>query len=149
MKTLIVYDSVHGNTKAIAQAIGDAIPGEVQVLRAGQVDASELATADLLIIGSPTHGGGPTDAVQSLLDRVGAPARKGASVAAFDTRYAWWWIKIFGFAAPKMADALKEKGWTPLGAPEGFFVKGRKGPLKEGEVERAGAWGREIVGLIG
>jgi flavodoxin len=34
MKTLVVYDSVHGNTELIAQAIGAALSGEVEVLRA-------------------------------------------------------------------------------------------------------------------
>jgi flavodoxin len=37
MKTLVVYDSVYGNTGIIAQAIGDAITGEVKVLRVGEV----------------------------------------------------------------------------------------------------------------
>jgi flavodoxin I len=149
MKTFVVYDSVYGNTEKIAQAIGDAIPGEVQVLHVGQVNADELATVDLLIIGSPTHGGGSTEGVQGLLEKVGAPARKGAKVATFDTRFAWRWIKIFGFAAPKMADALKGKGWGLAVSPEGFFVKGaKKGPLKQGEVERAATWAKEVVGLI-
>jgi flavodoxin len=33
MKTLIIYDSVHGNTAKIAQTIGDALAGEVSVRR--------------------------------------------------------------------------------------------------------------------
>jgi hypothetical protein len=33
MKTLVVYDSVYGNTESIARAIGDAVGGEVEVLR--------------------------------------------------------------------------------------------------------------------
>ena len=38
-----------------------------------------------------------------------------------------------------------EKRGTPLAAPpEGFFVKGSDGPLKDGEVERASAWGKAI-----
>jgi flavodoxin len=53
MKTLIVYDSVYGNTEKIAKAIGDAIAGEVEVLRVGDVNVGDLETADLLIIGSP------------------------------------------------------------------------------------------------
>jgi flavodoxin len=65
MKTLVVYDSVYGNTEIIARAIGDAIPGEVQVLRVGQVNAGDPETVDLLIIGSPTHGTMPTEPVQS------------------------------------------------------------------------------------
>ena len=45
MRTLVIYDSVYGNTEIIARAIGDALPGEVQVLRVGQVDARELEAA--------------------------------------------------------------------------------------------------------
>ena len=149
MKTLVVYDSVYGNTGIIAQAIGDAIPGEVQVLRVGEVNAPELETVDLLILGSPTHGSLPTEAVQRLVEKIGAPARAGAKLATFDTRLSWRFLLRWGFAAPKLANTLKEKGWTLAGAPEGFFVKGlKKGPLKRGEAERAAAWAKEIVGLI-
>jgi flavodoxin I len=147
MKTLVVYDSVYGNTEKIAQAIGDAIPGEVQVLRVGQVNTGELETIDLLIIGSPTHGALPTEAVQRLVERIEAPAREGAELATFDTRLSWRFLQRWGFAAPKMAETLKEKGWTLAGAPEGFFVKGlKKGPLKRGEIERAAAWAKGLVG---
>jgi flavodoxin I len=148
MKTLVVYDSVYGNTKTIAQAIGDAIPGEVEVLRVDQVDAGDLETADLLIIGSPTHGAFPTEPVQSLVEKIGAPAREGARAATFDTRLSWRFLERWGgFAAPKMADTLKEMGWTLAGAPGGFIVKGlKKGPLKQGEADRAAAWARGLVG---
>jgi flavodoxin len=147
MKTLVVYGSVYGNTEIIAQAIGEAIPGEVEVLRVGQVTARDVETVDLLIIGSPTHGALPTEAVQGLLERIGAPAREGAKAATFDTRLTWFFLERWGgFAAPKMADTLKEKGWTLVGEPGGFFVRGlKKGPLKRGEVERAGCWAEEIV----
>ena len=146
MKTLVVYDSVYGNTEKIARAIGAAIPGEVQVLRVGQVNAGDLETVDLLIIDSPTHGALPTEAVQRLVDRIGAPAREGAELATFDTRLSWGFLERWGFAAPKMADSLKEKGWRLTAAPEGFFVKGlKKGPLKRGEVERAAAWAKGLV----
>jgi flavodoxin I len=146
VKTVVVYDSVYGNTEIIARAIGDAIPGEVQVLRVGQVDAGELETVDLLIIGSPTHGSLPTEAAQGLVERIGSPAREGARLATFDTRFSWGFLRRWGFAAPKMADGLKEKGWTLAGAPEGFFVRGlKKGPLKRGEVERAAGWAKGIV----
>ena len=148
MRTLVVYDSVHGNTEIIARAIGDAIQGEVQVLRVGQVNAGDLETVDLLIVGSPTHGSLPTEAAQGLIDRVGSLAREGAKAATFDTRLTWGFLRRWGFAADRMADRLKEKGWTLAVPPEGFFVKGlKKGPLKRGEAERAAAWVKEIVGL--
>lgn len=147
MKTLVIYDSLYGNTKTIAQAIGEAIPGEVEVLQVGQMNAGDLETVDLLIIGTPTHGALPTEAVQGLVERLGPPAREGAKVATFDTRLTWWFLERWGgFAAPKMADALEKKGWTLAGAPGGFYVRGlRKGPLKRGEVDRAAAWARGLV----
>jgi flavodoxin I len=148
MKTLVVYDSLYGNTKTIAQAIGDAIPGEVQVLPVGQVNTGDLETVDLLVIGSPTHGAMPTEAIQRLVERIGSPAREGAKAATFDTRLTWFFLERWGgFAAPKMADTLKEKGWALVGEPGGFFVKGlKKGPLKRGEVDRAAAWAKGLVG---
>jgi flavodoxin I len=146
METLVVYDSLYGNTEIIARAIGAAIPGEVQVLRVGQVDAGQLETVDLLIIGSPTHGSLPTEAIQGLVGKIGAPARQGAKLATFDTRLSWRFLRRWGFAASKMADTLEEKGWTLAGAPGGFFVKGlKKGPLKRGEAERAAAWAKTLV----
>jgi flavodoxin len=75
MKTLVVYDSVYGNTEIIAQAIAAAIPGDVQVLRVGQAKPADLKVVDLLIVGSPTHGALPTEAVQDLLQKLGSPAR--------------------------------------------------------------------------
>lgn len=145
MKTLIVYDSVHGNTEKIAKAIGDAITGEVEVLRVGEVNSSELKTFDLLIVGAPTHGGRPTQPIRDWLDKVPVLAFEGTNVAAFDTRIPVKWVRIFGYAAPRIAGKLKKKGGTLIGAPEGFFVEGTEGPLTEGELERAAGWAKEIV----
>jgi flavodoxin len=147
MKTLVVYDSVYGNTEIIARAIGEAIPGEVQVLRVGQVNVRDLETVDLLIVGSPTHGALPTEAVQGRVEKIGPPAREGAKVATFDTRLTWGFLERWGgFAAPKMADTLKEKGWTLAGEPGGFFVRGlKKGPLKRREADRAAVWAKGLV----
>jgi flavodoxin I len=146
MATMVVYDSVYGNTEIIARAIGDAIPGEVSVVRVGEVHAGDLENADLLIIGSPTHGSLPTEAAQGLVARLGSPAREGAKAATFDTRLTWGFLRRYGFAADKMVDTLKEKGWTLIGEPGGFFVRGlRKGPLKRGEAERAAAWAKGLV----
>ena len=69
---------------------------------------------------------------------------KGIDVAAFDTRLSTRLVKVFGYAADKIAADLKAKGGEPVLPPGGFLVKGRKGPLKEGELERAAAWAKEI-----
>jgi len=145
MKALIVYDSVYGNTEKIARAVAEAITpsGEVKVLGVGEANPSELASTDLLIVGSPTHAGRPTPAVQALLNKV--PKLQGINVAAFDTRSQSKLVKVFGNAAGRIARNLKGKGGNLIASPEGFLVTGTKGPLKEGEMERAAAWAKGIL----
>ena len=79
-----------------------------------------------------------------------------SKVAAFDTRTdmdtlngAMRWFGKFlnrlGYAAPKISSSLEAKGGQMVMPPEGFIVKGTEGPLEDGELERAKAWGRQIV----
>jgi hypothetical protein len=71
---------------------------------------------------------------------------QGTCVAAFDTRTPPTILsRVFGFAAPKMAKRLEKEGMTLLVPPAGFIVKGIKGPLEEGELERAAGWAQEIA----
>jgi len=145
MKALIIYDSAYGNTEKIARAIGGAIAGEVKVLRAAEANPSELASIDFLIAGSPTQGGRPTPPVLAFIKGIPETAIKGMSVAAFDTRVPAKWVMVFGYAAGRIAGGLKKKGGTLVLPPEGFFVKATKGPLKDGEPERAAAWAKKVI----
>ena len=144
MKALVVYDSQYGNTEKIARAIGDAIP-EARVLHASEAGQQDLEEVDLLIVGSPTHGGRPMGAIQTFLMKAPATAIKGINVATFDTRFASRFAKVFGYAAGRIANPLKRKGGNLFVEPEGFFVEGTKGPLKEGELERAAGWAGAIL----
>jgi len=149
MKTLVVYESINGNTEKITKAIGEAIKEDVRVLSVGAVSSSDLESIDLLIAGSPTYGGRPTPGMQNFLNStVTGSSLKDVSVAAFDTRLTANWVKIFGFASGKIASSLKANGGVPVVSPEGFYVTGTKGPLKEGELERAASWAKEIVSNI-
>ena len=56
--------------------------------------------------------------------------------------------RVFGYAAKPISEKLRRKGGELIVAPEGFFVKDVEGPLKEGELERAEAWAREIRGML-
>jgi flavodoxin I len=142
MRALVVYDSFYGNTEEIAKAIGGAITGgEVSVLRAGEVGPPELENISLLVVGAPTQGGRATPQIRDFLKRVSKAEINGVDAAAFDTRVASKVAKIFGYAAGKIAGNLKKKGANLVAEPEGFFVEGTKGPLTEGELERAAAWG--------
>jgi flavodoxin len=139
MKAFIIYDSQYGNTEQIAQAIGDGLTGDVKVVRASDVNPSELKPCDLLILGSPTHGGFPTENIYGLLKA--SLALEGVNVAAFDTRTK---TTIFGYAAPKIAKGLKSNGGNLLAPPEGFIVLGMHGPLNDGELERATKWAQQL-----
>ena len=145
VKVLIVYDSLYGNTEEIARAIGGAITGDVKVLRVGEVNPSELKGFDLLIIGSPTQGGGPTPSIKDFLNKIPELSLQGINIAVFDTRMTTKFVGIFGYAAGRIAGSLKGKGSTLAVPPEGFFIKGTQGPLKEGELERAVAWAKAII----
>jgi flavodoxin I len=145
MKTLIIYDSLYGNTEQIAKAIGGGIGGEVKVVRVGEANPAEMGAYDLIIIGSPTQGGRHTVAMRGFLGKIPADALKNKRVASFDTRAKTFFVKMFGWAANRIAEALKEKGGNLVAPGEGFFVKATKGPLVEGELERAAAWAKGIA----
>ncbi len=148
MKTLVVYDSAYGNTERIARAIGSAIAGDVHVSHVGGLDDSSLERVDLLIIGSPTQGGKPTKAIQDFLDNIPESFLTRGCVAAFDTRLSTKWVGIFGYAAGRIAENLKARGAYLVASPAAFFVKGKEGPLKAGEVERASVWAKETAGSL-
>ena len=144
MKALVIYDSKHGNTEKVALTIGEALGA--QVSQVGEVNPADLEGLDLLIVGSPTHGGWFTEKIKDLLET--PPALEGVKVAAFDTRTATIWNRIlpFGYAAPRIARSLERNGGHLLAPPEGFVVLGMEGPLKEGELERAAGWAKGMVG---
>lgn len=136
---------MYGNTEQIARAIGGAVGENVKVLRAGEVNHAELKTIELLIVGSPTQGGRPTPAIREFLNKIPKSSLKGIKVAAFDTRFSTKFVGVFGYAAGRIAKDLKARGGVPVVHPEGFFVTGAKGPIKEGELERASRWLQEIA----
>ena len=156
MKALIVYDSFFGNTEQVARAMGNALgsQADVNVLRVGDVKPEHLTGLDVLVVGSPTRAFSPTPAIKKFLGNIPRRGLQGVQVAAFDTRIALSdvdsrvlpvFVKVFGYAAKPIADRLTKKAGELGLAPEGFFVKGTEGPLKEGELERAAEWAKQII----
>jgi len=145
MKALVIYDSLYGNTAQVAKAIGSGISDEAKVLPVGEVNPSELESLDLLVAGAPTQAGRPSPGMQTFLKELPNTVVEGINVAAFDTRLSTRWVKIFGYAAGKIGKNLKKKGGTLLLDPEPFFVKGKEGPMKDGELERAAAWAKGLI----
>jgi len=157
MKVLIVYDSVFGNTEKIAQVIGNAMgsQAEVNILRVGNVKQENLRGLDVLIVGSPTRAFKPTKEIINFLNGFPKNGLKGVKVAAFDTRFTMsaieesrilpFFVRLFGYADKPISDRLKKKGGELALPPEGFFVEGVEGPLKEGELKRAADWVKQII----
>jgi flavodoxin I len=145
MKALVVYDTTYSNTEKIAKAIGAALTGDVKVLRAAEANTADFASFDLIVIGSPTYGGRPMPSIADLMNKISESAIKGKNVAAFDTRITSKIVKLFGFAADRIAKNLKDKGANLVAPAEAFYVMGKEGPLKDGEPERAAAWAKTLT----
>lgn len=153
MKTLVIYDSVYGNTQKIAQVIGDNLTGEVKVAPVGSMNASDLQSFDLIIVGSPVHGGRATPTIDAFLKQLPPHSLEGKSVAAFDTRFEAEeqgiglriLMSVIRYAAERIAKDLVKKGGRPVAEPEGFIVEQKEGPLKQGELERAGHWAKAML----
>lgn len=148
MNALVVYDSQYGNTERIARSIGDAMRrfGQVQVIRVGE-ESLDLTGVDALVIGCPTQGWRPTQAMQTLLQTLTPGRTKGIAIACFDTRFKkprW----LTGSAASNMARKLSDAGMTVATPPESFFVAGTEGPLLTGETERAATWASAFAGAV-
>jgi len=155
MKTLVIYDSFFGNTeqiaRSIAAALGDA--SNVGLVKVTEFNLESLEGVELLIVGSPTRSFQASEGTMSFLKGLPANALKGVKVAAFDTRLLLseiesstlrFIVNTGGYAAKRIADNLKKKGGMLASPPEGFLVKGEKGPLVDGELERAAEWARAI-----
>jgi flavodoxin len=148
MKAVIIYDSVYGNTAKIGRAMKDALAAhEVAMIKVGDADMEKVKGADLLIVGSPTHGGRPTPAMKNFLRKIPKNTLRGIRAATFDTgipkagqgAFLKLVISVLGYAAKHIATALKKKGATILKA-ETFCVAGKEGPLKNGEFDRVQSW---------
>lgn len=143
MKNLVIYDSYFGNTEKIADAIAKSI--SAKAIKIDNIKDANLNEVELIILGCPTHGGRPTEAIQKFINDI---TLKNIKFAVFDTRMSKdninialkLLIKLIGYASPKMAKTLKSKGYELITSPEGFLVKGKEGPLSDGEIERAKNW---------
>jgi menaquinone-dependent protoporphyrinogen IX oxidase len=169
MDAIVVYESVYGNTRAVAEAVADGLGG-VPVLPVREA-ARRDGPVDLLVIGGPTHmhGLASTRSRQAAVDEaeekravhidpyaMASPGLRSwlrelspdvvRQAAAFDTRLdkAPW---LTGAAARSIARRLHWRGIDVL-ATESFLVEGSEGPLQAGEVERARAWGAKLAESI-
>lgn len=151
MRTLIVYESVHGNTKSVAEAIACGIGGDTTLL---EVDAAPREVDyDLLVIGAPTYGLGmswPRNrapgsiGVREWIPEMVVPST--TAVATFGTHVGN--RRIATTASAQIARVLHQAGAPVVTQPVSFRLVGRRGPLRDDEWLRARRWGARLAAMV-
>jgi hypothetical protein len=164
MRSLVVYESMFGNTKAVAEAVAFGLGGDVELAEVGTAPTDIPPDVGLVVIGGPTHafgmsrastrrsaaetGRGPVESgrigIREWLAEVSALST--TAVATFDTRIDT--PRIPGSAARAATRRLRRMGLAVIVVPESFYVLGVSGPLKDGERARAVAWGAHLASLV-
>jgi hypothetical protein len=169
VRALVVYESVFGDAEAIARAIAAGLAGHlpVDVVAARNAPTDVGADVALLVVGGPTHAFGmPKPATRegavkqygAHLDDTAAGLhewldtahlRPGLSAAAFDTRMDHpKLITKLDHASKTEEKLLKAHGATLVAPAEHFRVVDAKGPLADGEEDRARQWGRALAEVV-
>lgn len=164
MKAVVVYESLWGNTAKVAAAIAEGIGPGAEAMSTREATPEMVAGADLIVAGSPVFAfkmssdkmresirknPGPAPAPPdlshpSMASWLESLPEGSAAAAAFDTEARG----PFGKAAPTIARSLEAAGYRLIGKPTGFYVTGKYGPLRDGELDRAREWGRELAAIL-
>jgi hypothetical protein len=164
VRALVVYESLFGNTKMVAEAIADGLRTamDVDVRHVGDVWEADTAV-ELIVVGGPTHAlsmsrastradavkqgapRGPDVGIREwLVDLAPSPSRP--LLATFDTKVLR--ARRMPGAARAAARGGRRRGFKLAARPASFWVGGTPGPLLEGELERARAWGTTLAGVV-
>ncbi len=171
MRVLVVYESMYGNTHAIAADIAAGLreTHEVIIVPVAMATADLVAGADLLVVGGPTHMHGLSTAVSRQAARkavakpesgltldpdAGGPALRdwlSGLAAAFDTRLAAAFDTrlagapvLTGRASRGIGRVLNRHGYRLIASPESFLVT-KLNTLVDGESSRARRWGETLA----
>jgi menaquinone-dependent protoporphyrinogen IX oxidase len=156
MKGMVVYDTSYGNTKSVAEAIAETLKEsgmEVDLFYVKDVKKLSAKEYDFLVLGSPTKFGTMSFTFKRFLGKVKGEEWVNKPFAAFDTENpenierAQAEDKEWS-AAEKIAEKLKEKKMNQLLPVLKAVVFGQKGPLKEGEIDRAKDYAREVAAKL-
>jgi len=170
MRAIVVFESMFGDNKQVAEAIAAGLAD------AGvTADAVEVGTAptdigddvDLVVVGSPNHAWSmprpstredAATKVDEPLVSQGIGVREwleqavlttGVRTAAYDTRGSRpKAVVAFDHASTSIQKRLAKLGGTRLVPAEHFLVVDMTGPLEPGEIDRAREWGRTMAAVL-
>ena len=158
---LVVFDSVHGNTKAVAEAIAEQIKSDGHQTRVvnSSSDPSKPMEGDFMFIGSPTRFGTMTGHTKKFIKKLDLAVWGNKPICSFDsygpvdedklaeskTSEKW----IASGAAMKIHDMLKERGFNARLPVLRLAVTGMKGPLASGQIDEAKKYVHEFILSLG
>jgi hypothetical protein len=171
MRAVIVYESMYGNTHAVANCVAEGMRDkacDVTVVPVGRATQELIAHCDLLVLGGPTHVHGlPRPSTRkSAAEAAGKPGSgltletgalgpglrewlhnlepgRGAAAAAFDTRMDGP-VLFTGQASRTVAQQLRRRGYRVLTPLQSFLVS-KQNRLDASQVERARTWGAALA----
>ena len=169
-RALVVYEFVFGDARAIAHAVAEGLSASVRtdVVVASEAPAEIDADVRLLVVGGPNHAlgmprpstrAGAVKQYDAVIPDTGAGLHEwletvrlphdGIAGVAFDTRGSGHPMLSKMDHAARTEEKLVHRAGAKVVAPaEHFFVADTKGPLVEGEEDRARQWGRSLAGLL-
>ena len=156
MKTLVVYDTLYGNTGLLARVIANRLP-DVTLVHVEALTPKHIEQSDLIFLGSPSRGYNATKRLRQAVESLPKNALKSKSAAVFETRLKVakhmprilrYLLKNTGWGDAKLDTMLLRKGAkliSPLGL---FYVTTQEGPLREGETDQAEHWAKQIHAYV-
>jgi flavodoxin len=149
MKVLIVYETKYGNTKKAAETIGEVIKdagNEVIIMKVDAVEMDSINGYGAIVIGSPTYASNQARSIKKFISSLNVDA--GTKIVVFDT-HTGDGISTGGVmrrAVKKMEKQIqKNPNLNKIVNGLQVAVKGIKGPLIEGELDKCKEFAKEIV----
>jgi flavorubredoxin len=149
-KVVVVYDSLFGNTKAVAESIIEGMKQvsgiETTLGKPKEVDLKQITEYDAILVGSPNHMGGATMSVRRFIGKLGKMNLEGKLAAVFDTYFG----KALGQAVKKMEKQINQKAPGLKLVTPGLSIKveGLRGPIAEGELSKCKEFGAKIANQL-
>jgi flavodoxin len=148
MKTIVIYDSMFGNTEKVAGALASGMREqgiEVDCVRANTADVGALGAYDMIIIGGPTHGRGLSQTMKTFMNQLNEADVKDKKAFAFDTKLK---SRLAGSAAKGIEQRMEQNGMKVVMPHVSAIVRGREGPLHEGTEGQFKQTGTELARIL-
>ncbi len=151
-RALVLYHSLFGNTRAVANSLAKGIEGsgiEVDCLSIDEVDIYQVQNYDFLAVGGPTHNLGMSEPMKEFLEKLETIDISGKKGFCFDTRVQSRFNRFdLNSAAKRIEKKMKKMKVKMIRSRKSAIVEGREGPLEKGVQKTFEKLGKEIAELI-